>query len=309
MGSELVTRTLLLLPAMAWATAPGCWVPVDPAAGAALDVSQASIIDGSSTQDFPAVGALLIDEGAGLCTATLVAGDAVLTAAHCAEMGNEAHEDFFFLGSSLWDWGDEFRVVDAVVHPEYDPEEPAHDVALLFLDGLPDVTPMALNDRRMDSTWEGQLALLVGFGTTDSYYGNTSGEKRQATAEIHDVYGDKMYHRSDEHGICSGDSGGPALMLHGGEWILLGAASYVFPLGGGQDPCEGQGVHMRVDAHLEWLGEHIDAPELAPEEEWSPDGDGEIDACLCRVGSPPQPGIPLALPALAALAWLRRRDR
>lgn len=271
-----------------------------------LDRTDASIIDGSPTGDYPAVAALLVDGGyAALCTATLVDEDAVLTAGHCASLGSESHDDLVFFGSSLWGTGEEFRVTEAIIHPEYDPEGPAHDVALLFLDGLPDLDPMRLNDQAMDSAWEGETIRLVGFGTTDSYYGDTAGEKRFADGEIHDVYGDKMYQRSDEHGICAGDSGGPAIMQMDGEWTLMGAASYVFPLSGGQDPCGGQGVHMRVDAHLDWLGEHIDAPELVSAPEWEPDDDDGIDTCQCGLEGSPRPTLAVALCVLFlfALVW------
>jgi len=296
---EDVSRTL---PGFVAATAlamGGCVLPPSEAV-------DRGIIDGTLTHDHPAVAALLVDEGAGLCTVTLVDVDAVLTAGHCAALGTPGHDDLVLFGESLWGTGETFRVVDKAVHPEYDPDGPAHDLALLFLDGLPSTEPLPLNALEMDSTWEGETVRLVGFGTDDSYYGDTAGWKRMAEGEIHDVYGDKMYHRSDEHGICAGDSGGPALMKLDGEWTLLGAASYVFPLSGGQDPCGGQGVHMRVDAHLDWLGEHIDAPELVAAPEWEPDDDG-LDTCQCRAGGASGAVGLGTLGVLAGLGWLGRR--
>ena len=74
-------RPLLLLSFLAVTSAPwtGCVAPYSPDTGRV----DAGIVGGTDTEAWPAVGVYMIDGGdSGLCTATLVRPDVLLTAGH-----------------------------------------------------------------------------------------------------------------------------------------------------------------------------------------------------------------------------------
>ena len=96
-------------------------------------------------QIWPAVGRLTLDGGQGFCTASLIAPDIILTAAHCLydeKTGDEyATKDFEFQVGWRNGRAEAFRKVKSILpHPKYHfesantVEKVSHDVALIMLD-------------------------------------------------------------------------------------------------------------------------------------------------------------------------------
>ena len=240
------------------------------------------IIGGEPTEAWPAVGAYLLDDGAaGLCTGTLVGNRTVLTAAHCIAWGDHEVGDTFFFGHDVYGEGETIAVSEAIVHPDYDPEESVADLALAILEYEPDTEPFALNAEPVDSTWEGEMLRAVGFGATDGFDGITPGLKMETDVEIDEVWGDVIYHQTPEHHTCSGDSGGPLFSYRSNGWVLAAVASFVYPLEKGDDPCSGGGGDIAVDTSLDWMGDYLEVP-VWEEEEWTPPTAEERDGCECR---------------------------
>jgi len=267
-------RTVTLLLLLAWFGSPGCLLdePFD-FPEELLEDSGLGIVGGMPTSDWPAIGAYLIDGGFGLCTATLVADDVLLTAAHCAE--GSTNDDLFYVGANINNatWNDVYSISDAIIHPAYNPNSShPHDVAVLLLDQpLNSVEPIPVNTTAFTNSWRGKWLHYVGFGSNTTYSGGGSGQKRETDIQINDYDSFVYIHYTSGTNTCSGDSGGPGLADLDGQWYVAGVNSSVGNYQG-YDPCDGWGYEMRVDAALNFLEDYFD-----PYTEPPPDDDDDDD--------------------------------
>jgi V8-like Glu-specific endopeptidase len=270
-GTLAVLTTLLL-------SVPGCspdevWTPP-----AELYSRGAGIVGGSETSAWPAVGAYLIDGGyGGMCTATLVAPDVALTAAHCVDYSGSG--DLFYVGADIntATGADVHAIDDAIAHPNYNwHQSPYHDVAVLLLSQpIDDVDPMPVNTEPMSQSWVGDLFHYVGFGVNDYYQGNNAGIKRETDIALYEIYSHEYVHWTQGTNVCSGDSGGPSMVDHGGVWHVAGINSFVGATEHGQDACHGVGVEMRVDADMDFFDDYFD-PELPGDDDDAADDDDSM---------------------------------
>ena len=297
-------RTTVLLTTTLWLV--GCIAEPAP-----LDSTQASIVGGEETSDWPAVVAYITAGGTGLCTGSVIAPKTVLTAAHCGVMAAEG--DVVFAGSSIFAAGIDVAVSEVHIHPDYDDLDPAHDLAVLQLMGTLDVTPVELNVEVVDDTWRGMTLHIVGYGNDDLYDGETAGIKREADVELADVQGHLIYHESPETNTCSGDSGGPILAQLDGDWLQIGVASFVYPFDLDEDYCSGGGGDVRVDSHLEWLAGFVDV-DVPGDDDTDEGGDPsetsyleEDDSGGCAASTGPTRGPAALVLLLAALLFYRRQ--
>jgi trypsin len=229
----------------------GCVHDADP-----RRVAEYGIVGGEETADWPEVVAYIFAAGTGLCTGTVIAPNAVLTAAHCAQQAGDG--DVVFIGPSVFEVGDVTDVEQVFVHPDYDPTTAYADVAVLMLVDDVDVEPVQLNaDAMHDSTWRGTMLHAVGYGNADSYTGLTMGIKRETDVEVVDVGYELLYHETTGQNTCSGDSGGPLFGEVDGGWIQVAVASFVYPADTYEDYCSGGGGDVRVDTHLAWIHEQL----------------------------------------------------
>lgn len=220
--------------------------------GAAIGERSAAIVAGQSDLGHPAVG-YLTASGKVHCTATLIAPDTVLAAAHCLKL--PALD--FVLGPQ------KSSVAKFWAHPSYAPGSPGHlpesfDLGVLRLkEPIYTVTPLplALTPPRI-----GERITIVGFGRTANG-ADDAGEKRQAESVITRVLGHTFWFGQGSGKpptICLGDSGGPSLVLREGVEELVGVHSATE---GEPFACQGIGFDVRVDVFTAW----IDDPERKPE--------------------------------------------
>jgi len=298
--------------ALAGMVGAGCVGSLDPRS------VELGIVGGEETEGWPEVVAYIFAGGTGLCTGTLIAPDAVLTAAHCAEQAGPG--DLVFFGPSVFEVGDTVDVAEALVHPDYDPTTAYADVAVLRLDDESGVTPVILNaDAMYDSAWRGEMLHAVGYGNADSYTGLTMGIKRETDVEIVDVGSELLYHETAGQNTCSGDSGGPLFADEDGAWVQVAVASFVYPADTYEDYCSGGGGDVRVDAHLAWIHEQLgwEPPETDDDDDddtGAPEGttyleDEERNGCAGSLAGRGRGGDMLACLALMAAILGRWRAR
>jgi V8-like Glu-specific endopeptidase len=184
------------------------------------------------------------------CSASLVARDVVLTAAHCVcneELPIVCDERASFTLTNVVRYddpttaaneggtrGDVTIAGDVVAHPDYFRGGWLRsDYAVIHLDriatDLAQVTPLPVEGHR--EAREGELQTLVGYGRSNTDTGECTssfGTKRKTTLPVDDVIAETATSRvlefsnQDRH-VCKGDSGGPII---DGNGRIQGVASY-----------------------------------------------------------------------------------
>lgn len=221
------------------------------------------------------------------CSGTYVAPRVVLTAAHCVPpgnvfrglvyWGNDLAADFGQLFSpvpppgqpSLWAQLDSWEV-----HPDFLVNPFDADMAAVYLDRKPPFDPLPLYRNRLDASFQGKFATLVGWGANKALSEDTQenegfGIKRTGKAPIvgtptladyqpdpsdvpfltptvrsHNV---KLNGTAPNANLCAGDSGGPIIVNQFGQDYVGGVASRTGPW------CENLSIYTRIDPYLPFL--------------------------------------------------------
>jgi len=197
-------------------------------------------------------------QGEALCTASLVAVDLAVTAAHCVT--NETNTpstltlvfstDLHKANSSL------IRNIDRVEipsewNPVHSPQKNTSDIAVIhFSGGLPsgyapsDLLPF---DRSLST---GESVVLAGYGISNARADSGAGLLRKTQVSVlNPNYSptEVEFDQTQGGGACHGDSGGPAYLLINGHPYLFGITSR----GGGN--CDQDVIYTKISAYQEWL--------------------------------------------------------
>ncbi len=229
------------------------------------------ILNGDRDTSQAHMAVVLVYMNGSMCTGTLIAPRTILTAGHCLD-GQSTSSVTVGFGTYTSSWGggdlDWINSEELKVHPQYDLgggySPPKNDVALIRLASdaprgislIPHL-PHALGVTNADI---GSNLEFVGFGQTET---GSTGTKMTVTEELDwvcvDNYG--CYYggvRAGQYtigqdqvpgGICSGDSGGPALIVRNGQEYVAGIASYT------DQGCKSFGFSTKADEFESFINE------------------------------------------------------
>jgi hypothetical protein len=165
--------------------------------------------------------------GASFCTASVIAQDVVLTAAHC--VSNLSNTQVFYRGGQnqlvLFD------VVSIAVHPEYRPKIGRKHLISIDLALLRLAEPLPPTFKPVELTGSGSIATgqpfrMAGFGRADESVSGTSGVLRAGILVASGPKSPVLVWLTDPDrtglGGCTGDSGAPVLAI--GQPALVAVA-------------------------------------------------------------------------------------
>ncbi|MBK9070340.1 MAG: S1 family peptidase [Myxococcales bacterium] len=243
--------------------------------GAATSESHAEAIIGgqqAKAGDFPTIVGIYDEGRSTICSGTLIAPNAVLTAAHCVEFAGDADrqrmiaEMVVFVDTlSMYTPVTTISVADIAVHPGYvkleeDPDNLGRqDVAIIMLK-----TPVA--DRRVAHVSRESIAAfaeasytMVGYGIYDE---NGNSGKLNSTTDsnidcaLHGVPNGRFFcfDREDGTGSCAGDSGSPLFYTTAsGVPAVVGVHSW----GSAGGVCTGIGADTKVSGALAFITDQL----------------------------------------------------
>jgi MYXO-CTERM domain-containing protein len=211
------------------------------------------IVNGTPDSGDPAV-VLLFGNGYIWCSAALITPEVVLTAAHCVppniepQVASEYSElEVYFGNNALTSPGETIPVADGWTHPGWNINVYEDDIALLALERPATTTPIPVNTTMLrDPEDVGRDMRVVGFGITYDG-GSDNGVKRQTTANVDAIYPAFFTMSFTPGGTCSGDSGGPTLMMQGQNEVVAGVHS--------RSDC----VSSSFDTRVAWYLDEIEA--------------------------------------------------
>ncbi|MCA9211705.1 MAG: trypsin-like serine protease [Planctomycetales bacterium] len=223
-----------------------------------------------------------------ICGATLIAPDAIVTAAHCVQSDPLSSLRATIGRTDLrTNVGEVVGIHDAFVHPDFDASTFEADIAVLRLD-----VPSSFNSvgvvraHQTSLTVPGTTATAFGWGAIEeSLFAQPVDILKQVDLPIvsNETANSPEGHAGDvtdrmlaagEPGkdTCSGDSGGPLFVKDAdGDFLLAGITSWGDGCGMENLP----GIYTRVSSFDDWL-----QPFLLP----SPAGSVVLDASIYRVG-------------------------
>ena len=266
---------------------------------------------------------------AGACTASVVSPHVLLTAAHCIDP-REFTNDMGVAPTSLTYFtypGNSFNLIDfdqsllipakeAHFDPQFNPDPNVfstvgHDVGVVILTDAATAAPIPLNHTALDSSLKGEVLRVVGYGVTsgDDTTGATAGTKRQVDMPVSSVSDLFINFDDGSHGICEGDSGGPALQIIYGVETIVGITAF----GRQGCPVNQPQSETRVDLYTSFVDGYIeqfdgtipmgadlagtDAGQVAPH---------RSGGCSFASGATP-PSALVSLLLLSAIAFVIRR--
>lgn len=208
------------------------------------------IIGGKNDPGDPAVGVLRIralDGSVGVCTATLIAPNVMVTAGHCADRANFDVSFDPLPDLSAPPGSRSYTTATVIANPAYtgDPLG-GHDVAIVLLARAATAAPVALGA----APARGATVRAVGYGM--NVFGNDGtgiGTRRQIAIPVRAVAAHEIVTGSDGASTCHGDSGGPLFDAAGS---IVATTSY-----GDTADCRGTSHDMRIDDNRDFLAKYL----------------------------------------------------
>ncbi len=207
------------------------------------------------------------------CTATLVADDVVLTAAHCIYSGfgpgqgqAVAPDDVqFAVGADVQSPDSVHPVASVTVHPSYDPngETAIHDVAVLRLttpisaSNAGNLEPIPVSCEPLNTgELVGDTIQAGGYGATNPAGDAWTTLQSWIPIEVIDLTSiDFTVDGNGAGGVCYGDSGGPAL------WTMPdGVVRVIGVLSWGDAICGRQDHYVRTDSECDFIAPFLPDP-------------------------------------------------
>jgi uncharacterized protein (TIGR03382 family) len=247
------------------AAGSGALVAIVLAGGASSTIARAgdnrelAIVGGESTEpgEYPATGALVRGYSY-RCTATLIAPDVAITAAHCLEEGG--YGDFgFTLDDNLRPFVDDvIPVLTHHQHPEFhlDGEyrgiSQRNDIAVIILDQPVEDVPVERLDDGLDVVGlsTGDQLSLCGYGRAQWSDLGSSGIKRDAIVYVAGMSTFELQSIDEDPQPCRGDSGGPLFVEREDGRRLTGLVSRSV---GATNRCATGAIYTRVEPYIEWI--------------------------------------------------------
>ncbi len=215
-----------------------------------------------------------------LCTGTLIGNDMILTAAHCVDSGIEstrAERLFVIFGNDPMctltkrEASNARMASKVIIHPEWASGKAGGvDLALIKLSTpAPDNAVRLAVTTDLPSLSDDRVVYGAGYGRTTDY-SDAEGEapflriakikpqnKSPNLGIMNNPSSRKLiFDQSGGEALCKGDSGGPAIILDGGQLKVMGVASYVYDPN--KSTCKSLVVHTSVSYYRDWLSETYD---------------------------------------------------
>jgi hypothetical protein len=196
-----------------------------------------------------AVGAFLAENGMPTCTATAIAPRVVVSAAHCQSVRRGTR---FVTGRDARSPVFSAAVLAVARHPNYGGAS-ENDFLLAYLDRD---TPAVFGIGHAPSV--GEAVQTVGYGRTDPELRVNSDRwwLLETVRRVDPV--EFAVSAEGQHGMCMGDSGGPALLLENNKPVIVGTLSW------GDRSCTGTDVYKRLDVAEPWIRDTIAAWQKSP---------------------------------------------
>lgn len=241
------------------------------------------------------------------CTATVIADDVLLTAAHCVDHPGWRYGMFVGADAAVYptlaDLEPHLAPVTAVhLHPSYQRTPPfTADIGVALLAQPTTIAPLPIGRVALGPDVVGRPARIVGYG--QAAVGVPSATRRQAATVVDGLDPDDTVRVGDAaHVTCLGDSGGPALVRVDGVETVIGVDSYA-----DNGSCDRPAHFRRTDLYLSFIDTFAGVP-AGPDAGQGTGADAGDDpgdeSGGCQVGGGRGVGV---LVGLGALALMRRR--